>query len=109
MKKILYRKDTKPWRFTLLRGGSPINLTGKTFWLSAKQNVDDSSYLFNKAGSNTVAAEGIATVTLNSVDTTTSCENAIVDAVLITDSDGTQDTLDQFFVEIKKDIKTTPA
>ena len=109
MKKVLYRRDTKTWRFTLKRGGSPICLTGKTFCLSAKQNVDDSSYLFNRSGTNVEVDEGIATITLSSVDTTTPCENGTVDVVLIKDSDGTQDTLDQFTIEIKKDVKTTPA
>ena len=104
-KKTIYRRDTKTYELILKRDGAPINLSGYTPRLSAKDELDG-NLLFDKEGTVTIAAEGKCQVTLSSADTATLCTNGIAE-VMIETADGKQDTLGQFFIDIVKDVKTT--
>jgi hypothetical protein len=102
----LYRKDQQRWTFTLKRAGALIDLTGYTPWFSAKAKVNDSTYLFNKASSVITASEGICRVVFDSADTDVLCNNGVFEVTLLSTT-GSQDTLGQYTIDIKKDVKTT--
>ena len=107
-KLTFYKRDTKSLTFALKRDNAAIDLTGgKVPWFSAKEKVGDSSYIFNKEMTRTASSEGLAQVTLASTDLATEYKDATGEVVLVTSSNGNQETLDQFAIEILQDVKTT--
>jgi hypothetical protein len=101
-KRTIYRKDTKPYNFILKRKKTPIDLSGKTVYFSAKTEADGTS-LFDKACSNTTPTEGLCQVTLSSVDTAVTCINGLAEVVIVSGSQ--HETLGQFFIDIVPDVK----
>jgi hypothetical protein len=71
-----YRGDTKRYKFTFSKNGSPVNLTGYEIWFTVKANLDDldsAAILQVKATAGgdpgDDVANGIMYVTADSTDT----------------------------------------
>lgn len=105
IKKTLYQRDTKTLIFTLKRAGVPINLTGYTPYFSAKYSTRDSGYLFNKAGTIVSATDGTCSFALSSLDLASTCNNGVAEVMIENNVSGEQDTLEQFLIDIKEDVK----
>lgn len=64
------RGDTRAWTVTCSRSGAPINITGASIVMTGRLRLNDVDKVFSRSGTVTDALNGVATVTMLPVDTT---------------------------------------
>lgn len=103
-KKELHVKDKRTFTFVLKEGGAYVNGTGKTPYLSAKQDLDSTVEIFDVAGSFNIASEGTCQITLNSTETGLEYHNLHCHVTTV-DGDGNRVNYGGFMLDILPSAK----
>lgn len=100
----IFRGDKKKICFSLKSDGQPLDLTGSTIYLAAKENWQDTELYWDKQCTITDPEGGLCEVELTSTETGSMKE--LMAELEITWADSTKSTYGDFNIRIKPDLRT---
>ena len=100
----IFRGDKKLISFSLKDNGQPLNITGATIYLTAKENWTDSTPYFDKLCTITDPTGGLCEVLLTATETGEI--KSLTAELEITWSDSSKSTYGDFKIRIKPDLRT---